>query len=320
MNYSKIIGTGGYLPPKVLTNEDLEKMVATSHQWIVERTGICKRHIISPGETASTMAKQASLRAIESAGIDPHIIDMIVVGTTTPDRTMPGVACQLQADLGLTGMPAFDIQSACAGFIFSMSIADQYIRSGAAKNILVVGTEAMSTVLDWTDRRTCVLFGDGAGAIVLQASNKPGVLSTHLHTDGRYGDSLYVPSGLPGLAKPDEPPYVMMSGNEVFKFAVNKLHEVVLETLDANQMTHDDIDWFIPHQANIRIIEATVRKLGISMDRVVLTVAEQGNTSAASIPLALDLAVRDGRIQRGHRLLMETFGGGLAWGAALVEY
>lgn len=320
MNYSKIIGTGSYLPPKVLTNEDLEKMVATSHEWIVERTGICKRHIIGPGETASTMAKQASLRAIESAGIDPNLLDMIVVGTTTPDRVMPGVACKLQAELGLTGMPAFDIQSACAGFIFGLSIADQYIRTGAAKNILVVGTEAMSTVLDWTDRRTCVLFGDGAGAVVLQASDKPGVLSTHLHTDGRHGDSLYVPSGLPGLAKPDEPPYVMMAGNEVFKFAVNKLHEVVLETLEANQMTHDDIDWFIPHQANIRIIEATVRKLGISMDRVVLTVADQGNTSAASIPLALDLAVRDGRIQRGQKLLMETFGGGLAWGAALVEY
>lgn len=320
MIYSKIIGTGSYLPAKVLTNHDLEKMVDTSDEWIFERTGIRQRHIVGPGETASTMAHQAALRAIEQAQISPKDIDLIIVGTTTPDRIMPGAAFFLQSALDLPGIPVFDLTAACAGFIYGLSVADQYIRTGFAKHVLVVGTEVMSSVIDWTDRRTCVLFGDGAGAVVLRASDEPGILSTHLHADGHYKDILYVPSGLPGQRKAEEPPYVVMEGNDVFKFAVNKLWEVVLETLQVNNMHQDEIDWFVPHQANIRIIAATVRKLGMPMDKVVLTVGEHGNTSAASIPLALDRAVRDGRIQPGHKVLLEAFGGGLAWGSALVQF
>lgn len=322
MTYARITGTGGYLPDRVLTNADLEKMVETSDQWIRERTGIRKRHVAAEGETTCDLAEQAARAALEAAQLDPADIDLIVVATTTPDRVFPSTACLLQQRLDIHGCAAFDIQAVCTGFVYALGVADKFIRTGSAKRALVVGAETLSRIVDWTDRTTCVLFGDGAGAVIIEASDEPGILSSHLHADGSYENLLTVPAGisegydkvLAGEA------YIEMKGNEVFKVAVNTLGRIVDETLDANNLRKSDVDWLIPHQANTRIIAATARKLQLPMERVVLTVGEHGNTSAASVPLALDVAVRDGRIQRGETLLMEAFGGGFTWGSVLLKY
>jgi len=318
MNYSKILGTGGYLPPKILTNFDLEKMVDTTNDWIVDRTGIHQRHIAAADENAATMAEKAGRIALETAGIKPADIGMIIVSSTTPHMVFPSTACLLQERLGIAGCPAFDLNaSACAGFMYAFSIADQFIRTGTIKNALVIGSEVMSRIVDWQDRSTCVLFGDGAGAIVLGASQEPGILSTHLHADGTHKDVLFLPLG---TGKSPNLQTIQMSGNQLFKLAVNTLGNLFDETLNANNMEKTDIDWLVPHQANMRIIESMAKKLSLPMDRVTINLDKQGNTSSASIPLALDEAIRDGRIQRGQVLMMEGFGGGLAWGSALVRY
>ena len=318
MIYSRIAGTGGYLPERVMTNADLEAIVDTTDAWIRERTGIEKRHLVSPGETCCDLAEQAARRALDSAGVSAQDLDLILVATTTPDQFFPSTACLLQNRLDVHGCAAFDLQAVCTGFIYALSVADKFIRTGAARRALVVGAETFSRVLDWTDRGTCVLFGDGAGAVVLEASDAPGIISTHLHADGAYKDLLQIPGGLGNGACTSA--FVEMKGNEVFRMAVTTLGRIVDETLEAAGLAKSDIDWLIPHQANIRIIQATARKLDMPMERVVVTVAEHGNTSAASIPLAFDQAVRDGRIQRGELLLMEAFGGGLTWGSALVRF
>lgn len=320
--YTRIAGTGGYLPAQVLTNAELEKRVDTTDQWIVERTGIRERRIAAPGENTCDLAEQAARRAIEAARLTPADIDLIIVATTTPDRIFPSTACLLQQRLDIHGCPAFDIQAVCTGFIYALDVADRFIRTGGAQRALVVGADVMSRITDWTDRGTCVLFGDGAGAVVLEASDEPGILSSHLHADGQYQDLLMVPAGVSqGYDKVQEgKAYVQMQGNEVFKVAVNTLGRIVDETLEANRLPQSAIDWLIPHQANIRIIEATAKKLKMPMERVVVTVGEHGNTSAASVPLALDVAVRDGRIKRGETLLLEAFGGGFTWGSTLLKY
>ncbi|VVC75921.1 3-oxoacyl-[acyl-carrier-protein] synthase 3 [Aquicella siphonis] len=318
MTYSKILGTGSYLPKKILTNFDLEKMVETTNAWIVERTGIHERHVAADNENAVTMAEQAGRIALEAAGIKPADVGMIIVSSTTPHMVFPSTACLLQEKYKIAGCPAFDLNaSACAGFMYAFSIADQYIRTGAIKNALVIGSEVMSRVIDWEDRSTCVLFGDGAGAVVLGASDTPGILSTHLHADGTHKDVLYLPLG---SGKSPNLETVKMMGNQLFKLAVNTLGDLFDETLAVNGMQKSDIDWLVPHQANMRIIDAMAKKLNLPMERVAITLDKQGNTSSASIPLALDQAVRDGRIQRGQILMMEGFGGGLAWGSALVKY
>ncbi|MGD8812755.1 MAG: beta-ketoacyl-ACP synthase III, partial [Thioalkalispiraceae bacterium] len=316
MIYSRITGTGSYLPKKVLTNADLEKIVETTDEWITERTGIKKRHIAEDGETTCDLAEQAARNAIDAAGLDIKDIDLIVVATTTPDRIFPSTACLLQQRLDIHGCAAFDVQAVCTGFIYALGVADKFIQTGSAKNALVVGAETMSRTVDWTDRTTCVLFGDGAGAVVLSASDEPGIMSTHLHADGKYEALLTVPAGVseqPERFRQGEA-FMQMKGNEVFKMAVNTLGRIVDETLEANNLQKSDIDWLVPHQANIRIINATAKKLSMPMDNVVVTVDEHGNTSAASVPLALDIAVRDGRIQRGQTVLLEAFGGGFTWG------
>ncbi len=322
MNYSRITGTGGYLPDKVMTNADLEKIVETSDEWIVSRTGIRERHIASEGETTCDLAEQAALRAISAAGIDKSAIDLIIVSTTTADRIFPSTACLLQERLGIRGCPAFDVQAVCTGFIYAISIADKFIRTGSSRCALVIGAETLSRILDWTDRSTCVLFGDGAGAVVLQCSDEPGVISSHIHADGHYKELLTVPAGISqGYDKlRNNQAFVQMRGNDVFKVAVNTLGRIVDETLEANGLQKSDIHWLVPHQANIRIISATARKLGMSMEQVVVTVDRHGNTSAASIPLAFDEAVRDGRIRRGEVVLMEAFGGGFTWGSVLLKF
>jgi 3-oxoacyl-[acyl-carrier-protein] synthase-3 len=323
VKFSKITGTGSYLPEKVLYNADLEKLVDTSDQWIRERTGIHQRHIAADDETTLDLAEQAARNAIDAAGITADDIDLIVVATTTPDCVFPSVACMLQARLGVSNAcPAFDVQAVCAGFAYALGVADNFVRAGSTGVALVIGAETFSRILNWKDRNTCVLFGDGAGAVILSASDQPGVHSTHLHADGRYKELLHVPGGVSrGYdVMQQEQAYVQMRGNEVFRMAVSKMHEVVEEALEQNRMDKSDVDWLVPHQANIRIIKATARKLQMDMDQVVLTVHNHGNTSAASIPLALDTAVRDGRIKRGERLLLEGFGGGFTWGAALVTF
>jgi len=320
--YSRIAGTGSYLPEKVLTNAELERMVDTSDQWIQERTGISERHIAAANENCTDLAEVASRRAMEAADVGPGDIDLIVLGTSTPDRVFPSTACLLQHRLGVRNSPAFDVAAACTGFVYALGVAEKFIRAGTAKRALVVGAEIFSRIIDWNDRGTCVLFGDGAGAVVLEASESPGILSVHLHADGCYEDLLGVPwgvgQGYDALSEAGR--FTQMRGNEVFKVAVRTLGRIVDETLAANNMQKGDVDWLIPHQANRRIIEATAKKLKMSMDRVVMTVAEHGNTSAASVPLALDVAVRDGRIQRGERLLLEAFGGGFTWGSVLAVY
>jgi len=317
--YSRIIGTGSHLPARVLTNAELEAQIETTSEWILERTGIRERHIAAEGELTSDLAQQAAEKAIEAAGIDAGEIDLIVVATTTPDRIFPGTACVLQAKLGITnGCPAFDVQAVCSGFVYAVSVADQFIRSGQVRTALVVGAETLSRITDWSDRGNCMLWGDGAGAVVLRASDEPGILATHLHADGRYQDLLFVDGGV--SLKKEGACYMRMSGNAVFKMAVNTLDAIVDETLQANGLNKTDIDWLVPHQANIRIIQATAKKLGMSMERVVVTVDRHGNTSAASIPLALDTAVREGKIKVGETVLMEAFGGGFTWGSVLVRF
>ena len=318
MIYSRITGTGSWLPEKVLTNFDLEKMVDTTDEWIRSRTGIERRHIAADGETTVDLAEQAARRALQAAGVAPGDVDFIAFGTTTPDLVFPNCGVLLQERLGCRGVPAFSVETACAGFMYALSIADKYVRCGESRRALVIGAETLSRITDWSDRSTAVLFADGAGAVLLEPAAEPGVLSTHLHADGYYKDMLYCGSGVskgfaPKLA-------ISMAGNEVFKIAVTKLGQSVDETLAANQLDRSALDWLVPHQANIRIIQATARKLEIPMERVIVTVQEHGNTSAASVPLALDVAVRDGRIKRGELLLLEAFGGGVTWGSALVRY
>jgi 3-oxoacyl-[acyl-carrier-protein] synthase-3 len=320
MKYARIVGTGSYLPPQIMTNAELALRIDTSNEWIVDRTGIERRHIAGPDETAGSMAEQAARAAIASANLQPCDIDFILVATTTPDYICPSVACLLQHRLGISGCPAFDIVAACTGFIYGLSVADLYIKAGLAKNVLVVASEVMSRLVDWDDRRTCVLFGDGAGAVVLQASDQAGIRSTHIHADGTYEALLWVPSSLPAQRKIGVEPTLKMQGNEVFRLAVNTLSQCVDEVLVHNHINEHEIDWLIPHQANIRIIQAIAKKLDLPMDKVVLTVADHGNTSAASIPLAMDQAIREGRVKRGDTLLLEAFGAGLTWGSALVDY
>jgi 3-oxoacyl-[acyl-carrier-protein] synthase-3 len=322
MTYSKIIGTGSYLPEKTLTNNDLEKLVDTSSKWIEERTGIKERHIAADGETTSDLAVNASRHALEMAGKTNADIDLIIVATTTADKIFPSTACLLQKRLDIHGCAAFDVQAVCTGFVYALAIADKFIQTGAASCALVVGSETLSRIIDWNDRGTCVLFGDGAGAVILEKSKKPGILSTHLHADGSYEHLLHVPHGISmgyEQLKAGEA-YIHMEGNAVFKMAVNTLGRIVDETLAANNIKKSDIDWLVPHQANNRIIEATARKLKMSMEQVVVTVETHGNTSAASIPLALDVAVRDGRIKKDETLMLEAFGGGFTWGSALLKF
>jgi 3-oxoacyl-[acyl-carrier-protein] synthase-3 len=316
--YSRILGTGSFLPEKVLTNKDIEEIVDTTDQWIRERTGIRQRHVVSKGEACCDLAEGAARRALEAADTAADEIDLIVVATTTPDQIFPSTACLLQQRLDIHGCPAFDVQAVCTGFVYALSVADKFVRTGGARRALVVGSETMSRLLNWQDRATCILFGDGAGAVVLGAAEEPGIISTHLHADGAYKDLLQVPHGI-GVGGCDDP-FIEMRGNEVFRMAVTTLGRIVDETLEANGMRKSDIDWLVPHQANTRIIQATARKLDLPMERVVVTVGEHGNTSAASIPLALDVAVRDGRIRRGDVLLMEAFGGGFTWGSVLARF
>jgi 3-oxoacyl-[acyl-carrier-protein] synthase-3 len=319
LTYSRILGTGSYLPARILTNADLEKLVDTNDQWIVERTGIRERHIAAEGEFTSDLATHAARAALEVAGLKPDDIDLLLVATTTPDLVFPSTACIVQSKLGMTnGKPAFDLQAVCSGFVYALSVADQFIKTGAARHVLVIGAETLSRITDWNDRGNCILWGDGAGAVVLGASSEPGILATHIHADGRHKELLRTTTGAStGL---HEPAVMRMEGNAVFKMAVNTLDRIVDETLEANGLEKSDIDWLVPHQANIRIISATAKKLGMSMDNVVTTVAGHGNTSAASVPLAFDVAVRDGRIRRGQTVLMEAFGGGFTWGSALLKY
>jgi 3-oxoacyl-[acyl-carrier-protein] synthase-3 len=318
--YSKIIGTGSYLPAKVLTNFDLEKIVETSHDWIVSRSGIVERRIAAENEFTSDLALQASLRAVESAGISADEIDLVIVATTTPDQVFPSTACILQDKLGIKNCgAAFDMQAVCGGFVYAMNTADLYIRGGQARTALVVGAEVLSRILDWKDRTTCVLFGDGAGAVVLRASETPGIIASKLHADGSHRDMLKAEGNIRnGEVQGD--PFIKMEGQAVFKFAVKVLSDVVEEVLAENKLQGSDIAWLVPHQANIRIMEATAKKLGLSMDNVIVTVATHGNTSAASIPLALDAAVRDGRIKAGQNIILEAVGGGFTWGAVLIKW
>ncbi len=322
MKYSRVSGTGGYLPAKVLTNAELERMVDTSDEWIVSRTGVRERRIAADGESTTDLAEHAARRAMEAAGVEKDAIDLIILATTTPDQVFPSTACLLQQRLDIHGCPAFDVQAVCTGFVYALDIGDKFVRTGAARCALVVGAETFSRIIDWTDRSTCVLFGDGAGAVILEAADAPGVISSHLHADGRYKALLEVPGGVgQGYEKlRGSGAYVTMGGGEVFKWAVTTLGEIVDETLAANNLQRADVDWLVPHQANIRIIAAIARRLGLPMERVVVTVDRHGNTSAASIPLAFDEAVRDGRIQRGDMVLMEGFGGGFTWGSVLLKY
>lgn len=317
--YSRIVGTGSYLPEKVVTNADLARTVDTSDEWIQQRTGIRERHFAADGQVASDLALEASRRALDAAGISADALDLILVATTTPDMVFPSTACILQSKLGIKGMPAFDVQAVCSGFVYALHTADLYMQSGQYRHILVVGAEVYSRILDWEDRGTCVLFGDGAGAVVLARSDTPGILSSRLHADGSHAGILSVPGqvcrgGVSGR------PLLQMEGNAVFKFAVRVLEEVALETLSAAGLSADAIDWLIPHQANIRIIQATAKKLGLSMEKVVTTVDRHANTSAASVPLALDEAVRDGRIRPGNHIMLEGVGGGFTWGAVLLKW
>ncbi|MDP6436846.1 MAG: beta-ketoacyl-ACP synthase III [Gammaproteobacteria bacterium] len=321
--YSRIAGTGHFAPDKVLTNADMEKLVDTTDEWIRSRSGIERRHVAADDEATSDIAVEAAKIAIEAAGVKPDDIDFIVVGTTTPDLVFPNVGCIVQRRLGIRGCAAFSVEAACSGFIYALSVADKFVQSGQSRCALVIGAETLSRITNWDDRSTCVLFGDGAGAVVLEPSEEPGIISTHLHADGRYGDLLTTTSGISVQPEGDALRNgfnVRMAGNEVFKVAVKSLESIVDETLEANGMDRSEIDWLIPHQANMRIIRATAKRLNMPLEKVVLTLQEYGNTSAASVPMALDVAVRDGRIQRGHMLLLEAFGGGFTWGSALLRF
>jgi len=323
--YSQIAGTGSYLPEKVLTNFDLERMIDTTDAWIRDRTGIERRHIAADHETTVDLSEPAARRALEAAGMTGQDVDCIVFATATPDYIFPNCGVLLQQRLGCTsGGPAFSVEAACSGFLYALAIADKFVRAGESKCALVVGSETFSRITDWGDRSTAILFADGAGAVVLRPSERPGVLSTHLHADGAYKDMLYCSGGVsrstPAFAAQERGHAISMAGNEVFKIAVTSLGKVVDEALAASKLDRSAIDWLVPHQANIRIIQATARKLDLPMERVIVTVQEHGNTSAASVPLALDVGVRDGRIKRGDLLLLEAFGGGVTWGAALARY
>jgi 3-oxoacyl-[acyl-carrier-protein] synthase III len=321
MIYSRIIGTGRYLPAKVVTNADLEKIMDTTDEWIRSRSGIERRHVAAEGEGTTDLCEHAARAALEAAGVTADELDMIVVGTTTPDQVFPNAGVLLQARLGAHGCPAFSVEAACTSFIYALAVADKFVQAGGVRTALVVGAETITRMIDWNDRATAVLFGDGAGAVVLRADSSPGIVSTHLHADGQYKDLLYFPTGVGTGMKPvGGENSIQMKGNEVFKVAVNTLGRIVDETLEVNGLQKQDIDWLIPHQANIRIIQATARKLEMPMERVVLTVQDHGNTSAASVPMALDVAVRDGRIKSGDLLLLEAFGGGFTWGSALVRW
>lgn len=323
MTYSRIAGTGSYLPERVMTNKDFESIVDTTDEWIRERTGIKRRHIAADDQQASDLGLEAARRAMQMAGIDEKDLDLIIVATSTPDKVFPSTACIVQRRLGVSGFPAFDVNAACSGFIYALDVADRFVRTGGARCALVIGTEIYSRILDWTDRTTCVLFGDGAGAVVLTASEQPGILSTHIHSDGKHEEMLHVPNERDSAEEDDDRhsgPYIRMKGNEVFRAAVGVLGSIANETLSVNDVDPHDIAWLIPHQANLRIIAATAKKLDLPLERVVVTVDEHANTSSASIPLALDVAVRDGRIQRGELLLLEAFGAGFTWGSALVRF
>ena len=317
--HSTIVGTGGYLPAEILTNAELARRIETSDEWVRARTGIRQRHIAAPDEQTSDLALVASQHALAAADIAPADIDLIIVATTTPDMIFPSTACILQAKLGTRGGPAFDVQAVCSGFVYALATADLMVKTGAVRNALVVGAEIYSRILDWNDRGTCVLFGDGAGAVVLAPSDAPGVLSSHLHADGRYRDILSVPGSVAN-GKIVGTPFLHMDGGAVFKFAVKVLADVAEEALAANHLSSADIDWLIPHQANIRIMEATMKKLALPNERMVSTVADHANTSAASIPLALDIAVRDGRIQAGNHVMLAGVGGGFTWGSVLLRW
>ncbi|MCK6370146.1 MAG: ketoacyl-ACP synthase III [Gammaproteobacteria bacterium] len=320
--YSRIAGTGRYLPERVLTNHDIEKMVDTTDEWIRERTGIERRHIAAPGQTTADLAEQAASRAMEAAGVTAGDVDLIIVGTTTPDVVFPNVGCLLQDRLGIRGCPAFSVEAACSGFIYALTVADRFVTSGKSNCALVIGAETLSRITDWSDRTTCVLFGDGAGAVVLQPADEPGIVSCHLGADGGYKDLLYFPYG--PSRKPEamhgEGAFIQMKGNEVFKVAVKTLESIVDEALDANELECSAVDWLVPHQANLRIIQATAKRLDMPMAKVILTLQDHGNTSAASVPMALDVGIRDGRIKRGDLVLLEAFGGGFTWGASLIRY
>jgi 3-oxoacyl-[acyl-carrier-protein] synthase-3 len=320
--YSRIAGTGSYLPEKIVTNADLERLVETTDEWIRTRTGIKQRHVAGEEETTTDLAEHAARRAMADAGVTAQDIDLICVGTTTPDLVFPNVGTLLQDRLGIHGCPAFSLEAACTGFVYALSVADKFVRLGEANCALVVGAETLTRIVDWTDRGTCVIFGDGAGAVVLQPSNEPGIISTRLHSDGKYKDLLLYPDGVSKGFKlvREGKAGVVMKGNEVYKVAVNTLGQLVTETLTVNGMTKDQLDWLIPHQANIRIIEAIAKRLDLPMERVIVTIDTQANTSAASVPLALDTGIRDGRVKRGQLLLLEAFGGGFTWGSALVRY
>ncbi len=320
--YARITGTGSYLPERVLTNQELEQMVDTSDEWIQERTGIRARHIAADGQLTSDLGFRAAARAIDAAGISADQVDLIICATTTPDQTFPSTACLIQQRLGISGCGAFDVQAVCSGFVYALATADAFIRAGAARHVLVIGAETLSRIVDWKDRRTCILFADGAGAVVVSAADEPGIMTSHLHADGASKALLEVPWG-PGQgleALTEGGLSIQMQGNEVFKVAVTMLGRTVQETLKSAGLDKSELDWLVPHQANIRIIQATARKLKMSMDRVVVTVANHGNTSAASIPLAFDAAVRDGRIQPGQTCLLESFGGGFTWGSVLLKF
>ncbi|ANO51147.1 beta-ketoacyl-ACP synthase III [Woeseia oceani] len=322
MKYSRIAGTGRYLPERVLTNADLEKMVETSDEWIRTRTGVERRHIAAEEQSTSDLCVEAAQQAMDAAAVGIDDIDLIIVGTTTPDLIFPNIGTLIQQKLGIHGCPAFSVEAACTGFIYALSTADKFVRAGEAKCALVIGAEILSKIVDWSDRTTCVLFGDGAGAVILKPSDEAGIISTHLGADGQYKDLLYYPYGashqLHKTAGDDAK--IIMKGNEVFKVAVKTLGGVAEEALKANNIGKDELDWLVPHQANLRIIQATAKRLNISMDNVILTVQDHGNTSAASVPMALDVGVRDGRIKRGQLVLMEAFGGGFTWGSVLMRY
>jgi 3-oxoacyl-[acyl-carrier-protein] synthase-3 len=318
--HSRIAGTGKYLPERVLTNFDLEKMVETTDEWIRSRTGIVERHIAADEQATSDLAVEAGRAAIADAGLEARDIDLVVVGTTTPDLIFPNVGCLVQERLGIPAAPAFSLEAACSGFLYALTVADQFLRCGQASRALVIGAETMSRIIDWTDRETCVLFGDGAGAVVLERSEQPGIIYSKLGADGRYRDLLYASSGVSARPRDTSDSLLKMKGNEVFRVAVKTLETIADEVVAANGLAKGEIDWLIPHQANIRIIQATAKRLELPMERVILTVREHGNTSAASVPMALDTAIRDGRIKRGDLLLLEAFGGGFTWGASLIRY
>lgn len=320
--YSRIAGTGSYLPEKILTNADLAKIVDTNDEWIRGRTGIRQRHVAADHQSTTDLAEYAARRAMDAAGVSAADIDLICVGTTTPDLIFPNIGTLLQARLGVRGCPAFSLEAACSGFVYALGVADKFVRLGDARCALVVGAETITRIVDWTDRGTCVLFADGAGAVILTASSEPGIISTQLHSDGRYKDLLFCPNGVSrGLrAHPEDKSGVQMKGNEVYKVAVNTLGNLVTETLKANGIAKEQLDWLIPHQANLRIIEAIAKRLELPMERVIVTIGEHGNTSAASVPLALDTGIRDGRVRRGQLMLLEAFGGGFTWGSALIRF